>query len=406
MRVTVPDKSAATLIVAEMVESGDIGHIAEMVGKDDVVKIDNYVPGASQTALALATACKDEEPEFPIVRVEEGWSNNKRLWDGQELDNIARQVTQEQPVGHWGHPNFNNMAWEAPDPQTTWVAAITKDEPSEQKERLGQIVRVFYAVGYNLPGAKIRTNIKAKAVRGISWLCGRDSKQIPVPGKGVQMRDVKLLSLDWAKKLAEGMPGTAIVGVASEMKGEEGMDVEVSKLTPALLEEHNPNLVTLLKQQGAQESETVVAEMEAKVESAEGDVSLIARMREALGVDASADLLAIVTALKDKSVTFTKDMFEGLLDKVLEGKVPDEKARPAIRRLIVADTPVAEMTTLNTEELVAEMVGEKFDKDEVIRDMVAEDAAVGRAPARRSELRSQGDGKTDNKYARVGTAKL
>ena len=168
--------------VAEMYGgSGEVGTVAEML--TDPAKLADLVPlpGIGEKARSIAEAMEDDKPQFPVVRVEEGWSNNSRLWTGERLRSIAEQVNALEPVGHLGHIPDNEAGTAFPDPQTTWLGAIVKKEPSKLKERMGETVDVFYIGGYNHPNAKIRSLWKARAVRGISWWGNGVTK--PIPGK-------------------------------------------------------------------------------------------------------------------------------------------------------------------------------------------------------------------------------
>jgi hypothetical protein len=205
-----------TLVGEMKVDEAELGYVAEMV--TEPAKLDNFVPGTSAKAKAIADGAGDEHPEFPVVRVEEGWSNNGRLWDAESLVSIAEQVREMEPVAHLGHMREEDLATAFPEPQTTWLNATTKIEPSQQKDRKGEPVTVFYAAGYNLPGAKVRTYLKSRAVRGVSWL--GFGLGIPGSGQGSTGRDFTLKALDWARKHAEGMPTASVVAIAANRQEE------------------------------------------------------------------------------------------------------------------------------------------------------------------------------------------
>src|ERR1043166_4294275 len=115
--VSIGEKSYKPAFVGEMtVDSHELGYVAEMI--TDPAKLDSFIPGASAKAKALAESAGDDKPEFPVVRVEEGWSNNKRLWDAEELGRIAEQVCELEPVAHLGHMKEEDIATAFPAPQT------------------------------------------------------------------------------------------------------------------------------------------------------------------------------------------------------------------------------------------------------------------------------------------------
>jgi hypothetical protein len=174
-----------------------VGAIAEMV--TDANKLNAFDPSWGAMGAALATAAEDDKPEYAVVRVEEGWSGSRRLWTGRELESIVSQTNTLQPVGHLGHiPDDQACFSDALSRRQRGSAAITKTEPSKQKARLGEMVKVAYFAGYNLPGAKIGRTSRARAVRGISWW-GK-AIRLSFPARAYRSRAFKLKALDWARK--------------------------------------------------------------------------------------------------------------------------------------------------------------------------------------------------------------
>lgn len=382
--------------MADIISDGLATLVSEM---ETLEKWSNIVPIDKEVGRRLAEQAKDDNPEFPIVRVEEGWSENGRLWDGEELVSIARQINELEPVGHLGHIPDDKWGDEFGNPQTLWLGAITRKEPSQQKDRKGEEVMALYAKGYNLPGAAIRGYLSTRIVRGVSWK-GRCDKPIAIPGRGVQMRGFVLKAFDWARKHSEGMPTARLVALSSEMEGGSTVDaIEVGKITPEQLEQANPNLVTLLKGQGAAEGQALVSEMEEKVTKADGDTKLVAKLRSMLGLKEEDDLLTKITELKDKSGAMIQSTFESLLDGILGQKVPDENSRKVARRLIMAGVNVAEMDGKD-EALVGEMVEDVFNTDEDIKRLVSEQTAG------RNVNHSSGERENGNSSLVSGVAKL
>lgn len=398
--VSIPDANEEQPLVGEMieVEGCELGYIAEMVA--DPKKLESFGFGSDIVAKAhaLAEANSDEKPEFPVVRVEEGWSNNKRLWDGEELANIAEQVNSNEPVGHWGHIKPENIGWEAPEPQTTWLGAFVKQEPSKSKESKGKTVNVFYAAGYNLPGAKVRTYIKSRAVRGISWL-GR-GREIPVPGQGVQIRGYKLLALDWARKLSEGMPTSSIAALASEQtEGGKMADVQLAAVTPEQFKKENPNGYALLVREVVEEKDTQIAEMEKKVEGAKADSDLLTQIKKMLKLSDDADPLAAITALMTKIGENAGELRDKLLAKEIAKRIPGEdddakKQRALALRLVTQAEMTDKVAECKDEEAAAKVIGEMvetaFNTDDMLKTLIGEMAPP--SVRRRDEFRQGGEG--------------
>lgn len=396
MIVGIRDKS---VLVGEQSDGEpEIGVISEMVSEPAKLKDFGFDQNVINRAQALKEANEDDKPEFPVIRVEEGWSGSGRLWGGDVLDSIVAQTNALEPVGHLGHIPDDQASFAFPAPQTTWIGAITKTEASTQKGRLGEQVKVAYFTGYNLPGADVRAYIKNRAVRGISWW-GRGD-MVPIPGKGVAVKSFTLQALDWARKLAEGMPTSRIVAMAREMKETDKMDKELGQVTPEELKREAPNLYALIVGEIKAESETTIGEMQTKVDEGEEAKSLLAKACEAIGISDPEKLIEELTSLKEKVGVKAAAMVKTALDTLLEEKVPNEERRTLVRRLL----PVGEMEMKAADEksqdavdkLVGEMVTDAFDKDEVIQQYVGEQQPP--VIRRREDLKRQGDGLDNNDY--------
>jgi hypothetical protein len=370
----------------------EVGYIAEMVTEPAKLSSFGFDKAIVQKADALKLANNDETPEFPVVRVEEGWSGSHRLYGRDVMESIVRQTNELEPVAHLGHIPDDQVATAFPPPQTVWIGARTKTEPSEQKERLGEQVTVAYFAGYNLPGADIRAKqyIKNKVVRGISWWGLADL--VPIPGKGVAVKSLKLQALDWARKLAEGMPTSRVVAMAREMKETDKMEKELSQVTPAEFKEANPNGYALLVSDAKAEQDTIISEMKGEVEEGKKHKTLLDQVMQVLGIEDTAALVDEVTNLKSKVGEKATLMVKDALAKLLEEKVPNEEKRALVTRLL----PVSEMETRAADapdgETVAKIVGEMvetaFDKDEHIQTLVSEQAPP--TIRRREELGGKG----------------
>lgn len=396
------DPGTQTEITGEMtVGEPEFGVISEMV--TDSARLDNFVPGASAKAAAMATACSDETPEFAVVRIEEGMSGSKRLWGGGVLDSIAEQVNRLEPVGHLGHIRDEDESTIFPEPQTTWLGAVTKDEPSLLNHRKGKVVRVFYAAGYNHAGAKIRNYIKSKSVRGVSWW-GR-GEQRPIPGKGVEVINFTLKHLDWARKGAEGMPSTSIVAIASEMTGGTIVaDKALSAITPEEFAAENPNAHKLIVAAAQADGDQRIAEMEEEVEAAKVAESFMSKVRKLLGLkdDDTSDPYEALVTMFNRLGDEAKLLTGKALDKVLAKEVPDEDKRKVVKRLLQPamgemEKKVANLPTDADEDAVEKIIGEMYsaqvDTDDILQNIIGEQTAPS---IRRTESLRQKDGGDKN----------
>lgn len=397
MKITTKD-TALTIMGEQSDGEPEIGYIFEMVTEPAKLKDFGFGQDVISRAQFLKDANEDDKPEFPVLRVEEGWSGSGRLWSGEILDSIASQTNALEPVGHLGHIPDNEASTSFPEPQTTWIGAVTKMEKSEQKDHLGEMVKVAYFTGYNLPGAKVRGYIKSKAVRGISWW-GRGD-MVPIPGRGVAVKSFTLQTLDWARKLSEGMPTSRIVAMAREMKETDKMEKDLSQVTPEELKREAPNLYTLLVGEMSTEHDEQIAEMEKKIEEGGKSRSLVDRCMEVLGITDPEKLIDEMTSLKEKVGAKAAAMVKTALDTLMEEKVPNEERRALVMRLLPVGEMEAKASDVKGQEevdkLVGEMVTAAFDKDEVIQQYVGEMQPL--VVRRREELRSGGSSLDNNEY--------
>lgn len=365
----------------------------------DIVKLDR--PAVD----AMVAELKDDAPEFPVIRVEEGWSRNGRLWTASVMGDIAEQINTNQPVAHLGHIPAAEHGTALPAPQTVWLGATVKVEPSQLAERKGQNVTVLYAKGYNLPDAKIRGYLKAKAVNSTSWDGRAQLRQIP--GKGVEVVKFILSSLDWSRKNSQGM-SARFLGLAAEMstiddnEGGNKVEFDWAKVTVDQIKTENPSLYATLVAEMAKEKDEEIEGLQEQVTAAEADTDLMGKIREALGADADADVLAVIGDLMSRSKEIVKGSLNKHLEKILLTKVPNEASRKAVMSLLPAAEMEAKLPTDKTDEeteaIVLEMVNEAFDKNDVISNLVSEMGGSGHSLSTRRVQLGEG-GKGDKQLA-------
>lgn len=395
MKVTIKEMASSAIQQYDEPQIGTL--VGEMI--TDAVKLKDFgfSDGTVGRGRSLAESVEDEAPEFVVVRTEEGMSRGGKLYDANCLTSIAEQVVGLQPVGHLGHISDDDFGSAFPVPQTTWFGAITKDEPSQLKDRLGQVVKVIYTAGYNLPGTEIRKYLRTKVVNSTSW-AGR-ATLTPIPGKGFHVKDFKLFNLDWARKLAEGMPTAAVVAVTREMEEGRSMDKELSQVTPDEFKEANPNGHALLVNEAVAEKDKTIREMQEKLDSSDEDKALIDEVKKTLKLADGEDVLTKLASLMKRLGERARVVVDGIVDAVLAEKVPDEATRKMVRRL----SPVTEMQaaaenapdTEAAEKVVREMLDAAFDADEDIQSLVSEMSPP--IPPKHDKSRQSGAG--DKGYA-------
>lgn len=403
MEVTTSTDRDDNLSMGEMYVGEE--EVGMLVGEQisDSTKLEDFIPGAGAKGAALASSAKDDDPDFAVLRVEEGWSRSKRLWTSEQVKGIVAQVNKLQPVGHLGHIKDEDEATAFPTPQTTWFAATTKTEGSELKERLGEQVTVAYFAGYNLPGAPVRTYIRAKAVRGVSWQ-GR-GEQVRIPGKGVEVKGFVLKSLDWARKLSEGMPSSSVVASVGEQEGSH-MAKELAQVTPEEFKAENPNGYKLLVAEAVKEKDDLIAEMEADAKEGDDAKSLLTKLCEVIGIDKADKLLDAVTDLTTRIGAKAKVTTEAAIDKLLAEKVPDKEKRSLVKRLLPVSEMEAKVADAKDEaevtKLIGEMVDTAFNDDDTLKSVIGEMAPP---IVRRREDLSRGGSGTDKALEGYGVTR-
>jgi hypothetical protein len=371
--VAVQDEKETAVSEMSVLDIEEYGTISEMV--TEPAKLDSIHPGWGAKGRTLSEAVGDESPEFAVIRIEEGWSRSKRLYGPAFLDNVAEQVNDTEPVGHLGHIPDDQESTALPEVQTTWFGAFTRTEPSKLKERKGQDVRTIYVAGYNLPGAKVRQYIKSRAVRGVSWW-GRGTP-VPIPGKGVEIKNFTLKALDWARKNAEGMPTSGVVAIASEMEGRVA-DKALSTVTPEEFKQENPNGYALLRAEVVGEMEDKISEQEKEIEVLKKDTDLLGEVRKALKIGEGDDPLTAIANAMSKLGEKAKETLKAQLDKLLVEKVPDAEKRALILKVLPVgemESKLADAKDEDAEKIVSEMVDAEFDTNDVVKHLVGEQQA-------------------------------
>jgi len=357
--------------------------VAEMdAGVKDYVKLD--------AKMVKELTKGDDDPQFPVIKIESGLSANKFEWPEDILVDVAEQINTMQPVGYLGHIKPEDDRWAFPPPQTKWLRAVTEKDGDKT---------VLYVKGYNFPNAPIRDYVRLGAVDSTSWK-GKAAVQ-HLKGGVQRVTKLALESIDWSRKGKSAM-SARLVTVAAEQEGKEedvAEGVVLSKVTMAELAAENPNLVELIKREGASESQTQIAEMEDDVKEVEDHRTLLTKLRELLGVDEKADILeavgSVITKLEDIG---SKNVREKVAE-LLTGKVKDEKARNAILRML----PIAEMADLEDDALETK-VNETIDSDEDIKEIVNRfSGSPGKLSQRERDIAEMGDGNGDGSKYKSGS---
>lgn len=307
-------------------------------------------------ALVTEITQGDEDPVFVTYAIESGWSVNRRYWPPEVLTKIAEQVNQstDPVVGYRGHIPPAEDGFSFPEIGLHWLKATTQISSDKSK---------LFVKAYALPGTKAREYIKRKLAKTIS-VSGKALLK-PIKG-GVAVSDFDLESIDLARPRTAGMK-TQLVAVTQEMEDDTVKPEEIAALQENELRAHNPGLVTSIETEAKKPLETKISEMETEAENSNGNADLLTKIREALGIDENADILAIVGETVGKLKQAVQDSREKMFDEVLEKKFKNENTRNLVRRLAVS-----EMQSEDTEEMDEDKYREHVEKR--VTEMIENDA--------------------------------
>jgi len=348
----------------------------EIFDEFEVQQISEMATGASTLVPLTENQVKevigdDPDPQFATYIIEGGWSKSKRYYGPQVLESISEQInsSDDPVVGYKGHISPDRDAYDFPDIQFRWVRS--KIQTGGDKVKL--LVKA-----YLLPGTKAR-EYAARGLKVPISIRG-EADMRPIRG-GVEVRNYDLESIDMARPRKAGMGGR-LVGVTSEM--EEGREVdskEIAALSYEDLKNHNPLLLEKIEKDAREPLTKKVSEMEGEKEAADENVTLITKLREALGIGEDADILEVIgTTLSELKKNTTKAR-EGILNGILEKRFKDEKDRSLVRRILATEMKDAELPEdpEAAKVKVTEMVNSFIDNDEDLKQIASEMEAGGGA---------------------------
>jgi hypothetical protein len=345
---------AFVLEVSEMQTTEDISQVVKL----DRVRVQEIIDDYG-----------DEKPQFPILRVEAGLSENGNNWPTSLLRDIAEQINRDEKPGFWGHIPPDQRGFAFPDVETLWLGATVKTEGGKE---------VLYVKGYNPPDSRARRH--RRMARVTSW-AGKASGKVVNGVRNIER--FALESIDWARPGANGM-NARVVAWASEMEGSESevtTGVDLAKLTLDELRAANPSLFTLMKQEVEREQQTAVQEMKEKADKADEAESVFSKLRKVLGIGEDKDVVEavseVVTKVEDISKGELKNRIAAVLTKKLGDKDHAKRAQSAIMRLI----PVAEMADKTDDEIekhVEEFLSSDDDAKAIVTEMVQAPAPLAR----------------------------
>jgi len=202
----------------------------------------------------------DSDPLFVTVEVaNESVSKNNRKYTKELLQEISNQINEKKPNAYLGHLKEEDRDTASPEAQTIWLG-------SKVVTRNGKAAVI--AKGYVLPSANtLRTYLKkafAVGKKAAVSLYGTASQKWNNATKAYDISNFNLESIDWARHLSEGISGTGLISVASEMT-EEGRESLVKSVSISEMVSNNPELVNEIKELGRKELEKEITEVNSRI---------------------------------------------------------------------------------------------------------------------------------------------
>jgi hypothetical protein len=314
----------------------------------------------------------DDQPKFATFLIESGMSASKRNWRPEILEKISEQInTAGDPVvGYLGHIKPDDDGFAFPEIQLHWLRS--------RCQRVGDKVRMA-AKAYVLPEGKGRSYIARKLVRTVS-ISGKAAMR-PIQGGGVDVMDFDLESIDLARPRKAGMRTALVGGLTSEMEQEDNAvkPEEIAALSANELRAHNPSLVEAIESEARKPIETKVGEQENEITELKTEADTLGKVREALGIDESADILSTVGEILVKVKGIAQDAKDKVLDSVLAEKFKDENTRGLVKLALASEMAGLEIedTSDESKKKVTEMVETKVENNEILRGLVSEQSSSG-----------------------------
>jgi hypothetical protein len=312
----------------------------------------------------------DENPRFATFVIESGWSKSKRLWGPEVFESVQEQINNpgnEPIVGYLGHIRPDDDPYSFPDVQFQWLKA--------KLGRAGDKVRLF-TKAYVLPDTKARYYLKRGIAKSVSWR--GEAIQKPIKG-GVSVADFTMESIDLARPRKAGMSARMVGALASEMEegGNSVKPEEIAALQENELRAHNPLLVKVIEEKGAEPLNTKIGEQTTEIEKLKESDDALTEIRKELGVDEKTDVLDVVKQYAAKLREAGKTVRESILRGVIEKKFKDEPTRKLMQRVLATemtglDLKLDEDHRSDDEKKVAEMVNNFVNEDEDLKSLVSE----------------------------------
>lgn len=278
------------------------------------------IPYFADVDIAELTA-GDDDPMFLTLPIGQAnvTSKNGRYYDGEFLAELERQVAANKPIGIMGHLKPEDLGTEFPAEAIHWVGT----------KRVGEML---WGKGYVPAGAarerirRYKATNKPLATSIFAEAAGQFDKAV----SAIRMaaKSLKLNQIDIGPADRVGVPSLArlpLVTAEMQQPKEEQMD----KLT--VINEMTADDARLLPK-------TVQEAILATVQPAP-EIALVSELRGALGVDEKANVVQLVTELKQAKEAAAKTAVSNRITELVNDGIKIEAMRGMVTELVNARAP-------------------------------------------------------------------
>ena len=320
--------------LADGVESNELILQEQVIESDDFIKI---ADGVDIKKLVEG----DDDPLFVIREiVHEGVSRNGNDYTREDILELERQLLAKKPNAYKGHIRPENFSSANPDAKTIWIGAGVKEINGKLS---------LWGKGYVLPYAKnLKISLRKALAAGKSLpvsIYYKAKRAFDKATNTFKLSGINLLSIDWAREFAEGVPSNQPMFLSSEMEG----DMDYSKLTLELLKENRPDLVEEMQKS---DDSSVLSEMASSLNVAEDQV--LATVQE------------MASSIQEKELVISemkKEQNVNLVKSKLSEKVSSKAIRKVVETLVLAEMDSA---SIDSPEKADEFLAEMLKRDEVV----------------------------------------
>lgn len=301
----------------------DITVISELRGAYPNVPIAADVDYASLIA-------GDSEPTFVTLPIGKAnvKSGNGRYYDEAFLTELMRQTLESKPIGLMGHLSDADRATAFPNESLHWVGAVREGD-------------ILWGKAYILGEARDRVRRYKAAGKSIATSIDAYASGTWDESLGAYRMDASTLRLNQIDLAPSDRAGIAALArvplLTTETQNPSTVEVQTQPT-----EVKNVDKLTVINEMTAEDARLLPDPVRAAViatVATPGEVAVVATIREALGLDAKADVVGAITEMRRVQAEQTKAAVTNKITELVTAGIKVEPVRPLVTELITARNP-------------------------------------------------------------------